>query len=126
MLIDLRKKIYVFLEPPHPELWAILKPIMSHDSFLIEHPYVDTSSTEGIHVKSILTLGFPTFIFCTAKDESKWEQWDEIVSSSIIMSPNMSPEKYKEANLLTAQLLGPIFEAGNSFEFNNIISPNTC
>jgi hypothetical protein len=78
MLIDLQKKIYVFLEPPHPDLWTILKPIMSHDSYLIEHPYVDTP--EGIHAKNILTLGFPTFIFCTAKDESKWEQWDEIVS----------------------------------------------
>jgi hypothetical protein len=46
------------------------------------------------------------FIFCTAKDESKWEQWDEIVSRSMVMSPNMSPRKYREANVLNAQLLG--------------------
>ena len=37
-LIDLRGKIYVFLEPPHPDLWKIIKPKMSHDSFIIEHP----------------------------------------------------------------------------------------
>jgi hypothetical protein len=105
-LIDLRKKIYVFLEPPHPVLWDIIKPIMSHDSFVMEHPYVDSNSREGIHVKTIITIGFPTFIFCTAKDESRWEQWDEIVSRSMVMSPNMSPRKYREANVLNAQLLG--------------------
>jgi hypothetical protein len=104
--IDLRGKIYVFLEPPSPELWNIIKPIMSHDTFRIEHPYVETNSSDGIHVKSIITLGFPTFIFCTAKDESKWAQWDEIVSRSIVLSPNMSPKKYREATLLNAQSIG--------------------
>ncbi|MGC1930191.1 MAG: hypothetical protein WA667_14555, partial [Candidatus Nitrosopolaris sp.] len=106
LLIDLRKKIYVFLEPPHQDLWPIIKPIMSHDSFVMEHPYVESNTREGIHVKTIITLGFPTFIFCTAKDESKWEQWDEIVSRSMVMSPKMSPRKYREANVLNAQLLG--------------------
>jgi hypothetical protein len=106
LLIDLRKKIYVFLEPPHQHLWPIIKPIMSHDSFVMEHPYVESNTREGIHVKTIITLGFPTFIFCTAKDESRWEQWDEIVSRSTIMSPNMSARKYREANVLNAQLLG--------------------
>jgi hypothetical protein len=102
--IDLRGKVYVFLEPPSPDLWNIIKPIMSHDTFLIEHPYVE--SFQGIHVKSIITLGFPTFIFCTAKDESKWAQWDEIVSRSIVLSPNMSPKKYREATMLNAQSIG--------------------
>ena len=106
LLIDLRKKVYVFLEPPDPDLWAIIKPIMSHDSFVMEHPYVDSNSRNGIHVKRIITIGFPTFIFCTAKDESKWEQWDEVVSRSLVMSPNMSIRKYREATVLNAQLLG--------------------
>jgi hypothetical protein len=105
-LIDLRGKIYVFLEPPSPELWNIIKPIMSHDNYIIEHPYVESNTFQGIHVRSIITLGFPAFIFCTAKDESKWEQWDEIVSRSLIMSPNMSGKKYRAANILNAHQLG--------------------
>jgi hypothetical protein len=105
-LIDLRGKIYVFLEPPSPELWDIIKPIMSHDNFMIEHPYVESTTSGGIHVKSIITLGFPTFIFCTAKDESRWQQWDEIISRSMVLSPNMSTKKYREANILNAQLIG--------------------
>jgi hypothetical protein len=104
--IDLRGKIYVFLEPPNPELWNIIKPIMSHDNFVIEHPYVESTTSGGIHVKSIITLGFPTFIFCTAKDESRWQQWDEIISRSMVLSPNMSTKKYREANILNAQLIG--------------------
>jgi hypothetical protein len=79
---------------------------MSHDKFVIEHPYVESNIFQGIHLKSIKTLGFPTFIFCTAKDESKWEQWDEIASRSVIMCPNMSPRIYREANILNAQLIG--------------------
>jgi hypothetical protein len=105
-LIDLRGKIYVFLEPPSPELWNILKPIMSHDNFVIEHPYVESNIFQGIHVRSIITLGFPTFIFCTAKDESRWEQWQEVVSRSLIMSPNMSPKKYRESTILNAGQIG--------------------
>jgi hypothetical protein len=105
-LIDLRGKIYVFLEPPHPELWIIIKPIMSHDKFVMEHPYVESNTFRGIHVRSIITLGFPTFIFCTAKDESKWDQWEEIVSRSLITSPNMSSIKYRESTILNAQKIG--------------------
>jgi hypothetical protein len=105
-LIDLRGKIYVFLEPPNPELWNIIKPIMSHDDPIIEHPYVESNTFQGIHVRSIITLGFPTFIFCTARDESRWEQWQEIVSRSLIMSPNMTPMKYRESTILSAQQIG--------------------
>ncbi|MGA9153560.1 MAG: hypothetical protein WBZ36_23520, partial [Candidatus Nitrosopolaris sp.] len=31
VLIDLRGKLWVFLEPPHHEMWTILKPILSYD-----------------------------------------------------------------------------------------------
>jgi hypothetical protein len=105
-LIDLRGKIYVFLEPPHPETWIIIKPIMSHDNFVMEHPYVEVNTLQGIHVRNIITLGFPAFVFCTAKDESKWEHWDEIASRSLVMSPNMSGKKYRAANILNAHQLG--------------------
>ena len=39
--IDLSGKILVFLEPPHRELWNLLKPILSHDLVKIDFPYVD-------------------------------------------------------------------------------------
>jgi hypothetical protein len=101
-IIDLRGKILIFLEPPHPDVWNILKPILSHDSWEIEHPYVDTD----LKTKNIVTRGWPVCFFCTAKDESRWEIWPEIESRFIVVSPNMSQEKYEDANILTFQKLG--------------------
>ena len=101
-LIDLRGRILVFLEPPHPEVWNILKPILSHDHWEMEHPYVDTD----LKTKNVVTSGWPVCIFCSARDESKWDIWPEIQSRFILVSPNMSKQKYSEANLLTFEKLG--------------------
>lgn len=103
VLIDLSSKILVFLEPPHHELWSILKPILSHDAWEMEHPFVDKTEYSGTQVKKVVTRGWPVCIFCSARDESRWEVWPEIQSRFLITSPNMSPEKYQESNFLTAQ-----------------------
>lgn len=101
-LIDLHGRMLVFLEPPHPELWNILKPIISHDHWEVEHPYVDTD----LKTKNVVTRGWPVCIFCSARDESKWDVWPEIQSRFIMISPNMSKLKYAEANILTFEKLG--------------------
>lgn len=101
-LIDLHGKILVFLEPPHQEVWNIFKPLLSHDTWEMEHPYVDTD----LKTKHIVTRGWPVCIFCSAKDESKWDIWPEIQSRFIVISPNMSKQKYAEANILTFEKLG--------------------
>jgi hypothetical protein len=105
ILIDLSNTIFVFLEPPHPQTWEILKAILSHDSWEIEHPFVDKTEYAGTQVKRTVTSGWPVCIFCSAKDESKWEIWPEIQSRVLITSPNMSIEKYQESNFLTAQTM---------------------
>jgi hypothetical protein len=105
ILIDLSNTIFVFLEPPHPQTWEILKAILSHDSWEIEHPFVDKTEYAGTQVKRTVTSGWPVCIFSSAKDESKWEIWPEIQSRVLITSPNMSFEKYVESNFLTAQTM---------------------
>jgi hypothetical protein len=102
IVIDLSDKIFVFLESPHPQTWEILKAILSHDAWEIEHPFVDKTEYLGTQVKRVVTWGWPVCIFCSARDESKWEIWPEIQSRCLITSPNMSFEKYQESNLLTA------------------------
>jgi hypothetical protein len=104
-IIQLRGKILVFLEPPECELWNLLKPILSHDSDEIEFPFVDKTE-RGFASRRIVVKGWPACIFCSAKDESNWPAWPEIVSRSLITSPNMNPEKYRESNLLIAQRKG--------------------
>lgn len=70
ILIDLTNKIFLFIEPPHPETWNILKPILSHDLYEIEHPYVFRVEGHGFKVKNIVTRGWPSCIFCSAKNET--------------------------------------------------------
>jgi hypothetical protein len=103
ILIDLRGKTLVFLEPPQRELWNLLKPILSHDTEEIEYPYVDRNDKTGFVAKRVVVRGYPACIFCSAKDESNWQVWEEIASRFLITSPNMNKTKYEEANLLIAQ-----------------------
>jgi hypothetical protein len=106
VLIDLTGRLFVFLEPPHHDTWNILKPILSHDDYEIEHPYVYEVEGMGFKVKKIVTRGWPACIFCSARNESKWPQWPEIQSRFLITSPNMIKQKYLEGNILIAQRKG--------------------
>ncbi len=105
-LIDLTGKILVFLEPPQFELWNLLKPILSHDKKEIEFPFVDKTSHSNAETKDVVVRGYPACIFCSAKDESKWEIWNEIKSRILVTSPNMVTKKYQESNKLISQNKG--------------------
>lgn len=102
IMIDLTSKVLIFFEPPHHELWNLLKPILSHDKEEIEFPYVDKDSSNGIETKNVVVRGWPACIFCSARDESSWSVWPEIQSRFLITSPNMVALKYLESNKLIA------------------------
>src|SRR5215831_7654145 len=106
VLIDLQGKLWVFLEPPNQDTWNILKSILSHDEFEIEHPYVYEKLGKGFDVKKVVTRGWPACIFCSAKNESKWPTWPEIQSRFLIVSPNMVSQKYSDGNMLIVQRMG--------------------
>jgi hypothetical protein len=105
-LIDLRGKILVFLEPPQKEVWEILKPILSHDSFEIEFPFVNQTDREGHQTKNVVVRGWPSCIFCSARDESNWPLWPEIKSRFLITSPNMVSQKYQESTKILSSRYG--------------------
>ena len=94
-VLDLSNKTLIFLEPPHPELWNLLKPILSHDSYEMEHPFVEKIASGSMEVKRVITRGFPACIFCSARDESKWDIWPEVERRFMIASPNMVKPKYQ-------------------------------
>jgi hypothetical protein len=105
-LIDLRGKILVFLEPPQKEVWEILKPILSHDSFEIEFPFVNQTDREGHQTKNVVVRGWPSCIFCSVRDESNWPLWPEIKSRFLITSPNMVSQKYQESTKILSSRYG--------------------
>ncbi len=53
-----------------------------------------------------MTRGWPSCVFCSAKDESNWPTWPEVQSRFLITSPSMVKQKYEESNLLIAQRKG--------------------
>jgi hypothetical protein len=64
--IDLSRKILIFLDQPHNDLLARLRPLLSHDRKEINLKITDKSQKMGLRTKNILIRGYPAVIFCTA------------------------------------------------------------
>src|SRR3989338_3244389 len=64
--IDLSRKILIFLDQPHNDLLARLRPLLSHDKKEISLKITDKSQKHGLRTKNILIKGYPSVIFCTA------------------------------------------------------------
>lgn len=88
-IIDLQKKILVFLDEPQFETLQMLKPLLSHDKYETEYKYVDKQSGET--VKSVLR-GFPSVIFCSPKSRYTMEY----CSRWFTASPQTNPEKIRK------------------------------
>jgi hypothetical protein len=88
-IINLQKKILVFLDEPQLETLAMLKPLLSHDQFESEFRFVNKQSGETIKV---VLRGFPAVIFCTTK--SKYIM--EFSSRWFTASPETSTEKIQK------------------------------
>lgn len=65
-ILDLSNKTLLFLEPPKPDLWELVKPILPLDLWEIRHPVVDKTANGEMQVKTVITRGFPGCIFCSA------------------------------------------------------------
>jgi hypothetical protein len=102
-LINLQGKILVFLEPPSPKLWDLIKPILSHDNVEITFDYVATNERGTNETQKVTVRGWPAVIFCSAKDESGLKIWPEIQSRFLITSPNINQDKVHDGNILLAQ-----------------------
>jgi|CXWL01.1.fsa_nt_gi hypothetical protein len=99
-MVNLENKILLFLDNPNPATYEMLKPIMSHDNYDII--YKTTKGDGSLSVKESVIRGWPSFIFCSAKNEAKNEVWAEIVTRVFMASPNSSVKKYREANKYTS------------------------
>lgn len=91
-IVDLSRKIIIFLDQPHNDLLARLRPILSHDKKEILSKITDKSQQHGLRTKNILIKGFPAVIFCTAGlniDEQEGTRF-------ILLSPETSQQKLRE------------------------------
>ena len=90
-IVDLSRKIIIFLDQPHNDLLVRLRPILSHDKKEILSKITDKSQKHGMRTKNILIKGFPAVIFCTAGlniDEQEGTRF-------ILLSPETSQLKIR-------------------------------
>lgn len=97
-LVDLTQKILVFLEAPHIETFNMLRPILSHDSFQISYKFTDKTAKGKLQTQHVVIHGFPATIFCTTQEKYV----KDLATRGFTVTPEMTKEKYKAANLLTA------------------------
>ena len=92
-VIDLSRKIVIFLDQPHTQLLERLRPLLSHDKKEINIKITDKSQKFGLKTKNVVLRGFPAVIFCTAGlkiDEQEGTRF-------LLLSPETSQEKIREA-----------------------------
>lgn len=109
-VVNLEGKILLFFEAPKTQTLETLRPLMSHDNYEIEFKFVDRAYQNGPMVTLSAKLrGWPVFLYATA-DNRMGNIWDQIRSRFIVVSPEMSKEKYKAANEYTAKKHGKIID----------------
>jgi len=124
-LINLEGRIIVFLEDPHPDTWAKLRPILSHDSYEIEYKYTDRRLGKGplAQLTSILR-GWPVFIYFKAEARSgrSLDIWDQIITRFTTISPEMHKLKYRGGVMIavTDDSL-PTLAAEKYFELDKVL-----
>lgn len=96
-IVDLSRKILIFLDQPHNDLLARLRPLLSHDKKEICIKITDKTQKAGLKTKTVLLKGYPSVIFCTAGlriDEQEATRF-------LLLSPEINQEKIREAVLET-------------------------
>jgi len=92
-LVDLSRKILIFLDQPHTQLLERLRPLLSHDKKEISLKITDKTQKFGLKTKNVLLRGYPAVIFCTAGlkiDEQEATRF-------LLLSPETNQEKIREA-----------------------------
>jgi hypothetical protein len=107
LLINLSKKIIIFLDQPHTLVLEHLRPVLSHDRKEIRIKITDKQQKAGFRTKNVLLIGFPSVIFCSAGlriDEQESTRF-------IILSPEVTQEK------ITSGILEKIKKFTNKEEY---------
>lgn len=65
-IVDLERKILIFMDQPHNMLLERLRPLLSHDKKEIEVQITDKSQKFGLRTKKVILVGYPVVVFCSA------------------------------------------------------------
>lgn len=93
LIVDLSRKILIFLDQPHTLLLQHLRPLLSHDKKEIKLKITDKAQRGGLRTKNVLLRGFPSVIFCTAGLRADEQE----ITRFILLSPQTTSEKIRAA-----------------------------
>ncbi|MEM2915414.1 MAG: hypothetical protein QXH91_08475, partial [Candidatus Bathyarchaeia archaeon] len=102
ILVDLERKILIFLDQPHYMLLEKLRPLLSHDRKELEYHITDKSERHGLRTKKVRIRGYPTVIFCAAKFNMDEQERTRV----FLLSPETTEDKLTESLYLLAKKLG--------------------
>jgi hypothetical protein len=114
ILLDLSRKIIIFLDQPNTQLIGHLRPLLSHDQKECLAQITDKNQKYGTRTKNIRLRGYPVVIFCSASfmiDEQEATRF-------LLLSPEMSQSKLRKG-IETA-----IHKNTNSAEYERAIAEN--
>ena len=89
-IVDLHRKILVFLEPPHIETYNKLRPILSHDKEEISYKFTD-STPGGLRTMHVVLSGWPATIFCSTEER----YIEDLATRGFTITPEMGVAKYQ-------------------------------
>lgn len=92
-VVDLERKILIFLDMPHSSLLQHLRPLLSHDEKEIMVKITDKNKKGGIKTKDIYIRGYPSVLFCTAS----FNLDEQELTRFILLSPETNQEKLRAA-----------------------------
>lgn len=114
-IVNLSRKILIFLDQPHTLLLQHLRPMLSHDKKEILLKITDKSQKAGLRTKNIYLIGYPAVIFCTAGlnlDEQEATRF-------LLLSPEINHEKIREA------ILEKIKKESNNSSYNSYLEADS-
>jgi hypothetical protein len=95
-LVDFTNKMIILVDSQSFELFETLKTTLSHDQQNIQSFSVNKSKSGTILGQKFVIRGFPALIYCSAKDEQKRDETNEINTRFNTISLNASKKKYRE------------------------------
>lgn len=94
-LVDFSNKIIILVDSQSLELFESIKTTLSHDQKEIQSFSVNKSKSGTIYGQKFIIRGFPAVIYCSAKDEQKRDETNEINTRFNTISLNTKSEKYR-------------------------------
>jgi len=91
-IVNLENKILHFRDQPHDKLLQNLRPVLSHDSKIIELNITDKTREGGHRTKKVLVIGYPTVHFNSVRfsldEQERTRLW--------LDSPEITQKKFKD------------------------------